>query len=711
MGTGFRVAAMNARHDLTSVPSSALALSLAESVLRLRGPDVRTFVEQFLSQAAKSSVVRVTGDGKIFRQGLCFPVSGTAPETDTVMPFPGLPPHLLIELGSGHVIGFRINDATPNRLSPTAFMKSIERYLDLLMKKDSFSWDGIQQMIEGTQRKRIKLFDFVLHDDTTAYWSEYFPQGAVRLTSNVLRGLPFTDPGRKKVIAALFDIHSAHYRHACADFMSRLDKDRIKAICVSGLSPHISKYNSFQNTNANSVYRIQAAEAIPLLGYLLGAENHRAERLRHLVDEGQPLWPALADTLGVAEETVRWLRNKTADEVGEAWLGHIHELLPDLSRLPPEKRPKTRDEWTAYTDFILVLNDRFNFSSATRKEDRWLPDLARLGWINAREKFAAMNASPADLLEVVDFVDSLVSALYHELTPEDQRPHFHRNEDDVYEKLSTTIRQLFYETSVLKQVRASLRWHELQLQPADDDIVEDSPDSRDLSKWPTPLDAPLKLGELHAHFLVTPGQLKDEGLRMQHCVGSYAYQCLFGGSNIVSFRDSRGRSISTAELRLDDRGKKLRMHITQHKARSNATPPATAVAALEQLLEVLNDDGMQPRLQDMREQLVQRQARDKLGKRWEVYAPNAPERLRILKAALKLHIGYERFLEAGKRQSSHESFAHPQNIGSPHKPIFHASDQRKQSGVAAAQSTSRLHVERDSRHGRVGFQPAYPDPS
>ena len=58
---------------------------------------------------------------------------------------------------------------------------------------------------------------------------------------------------------------------------------------------------------------------------------------------------------------------------------------------------------------------------------------------------------------------------------------------------------------------------------------------------------------------------------------------------------------------------------------------------------------MQPRLQEMRDQLAQRQSRDKLGKKWMTYLPNAPERLRLLEAALKLHVGYERFLEAGRK--------------------------------------------------------------
>ena len=138
-------------------------------------------------------------------------------------------------------------------------------------------------------------------------------------------------------------------------------------------------------------------------------------------------------------------------------------------------------------------------------------------------------------------------------------------------------------------------------------------------------------------------------MRMQHCVGGYAYHCLFGGSSIVSFRDDIGRSVSTAELMLEERKQQLRMVVKQHKARKNAEPSASAAIALLKLVSMLNEEKMQAGLQQMRDQLVQRQARDTLGKRWQIFAPNAPERLRALKAALKLHVGYERFLEAGQK--------------------------------------------------------------
>ena len=222
--------------------------------------------------------------------------------------------------------------------------------------------------------------------------------------------------------------------------------------------------------------------------------------------------------------------------------------------------------------------------------------------------------------------------------------------------MSAALETQFLETGLLKQLRASLRWHQLQLMsPADDQaaapVADDGAERDDaaaqLTRWPAPLDRPAKLGALTAHFLTTASALRDEGLRMEHCVGSYASRCLFDGATIVSLRGNDGRSLSTAELRLVGSGEQLAFELVQHKALRNASPSPLATQALAQLLCRLGEDGLQPRLQEMREQLVKRRALDDNRRRWLAATPLAPHRLHCLKSALKLHVGYPRFLEAG----------------------------------------------------------------
>lgn len=634
---------------------SALARSLAESVLRLRGQEMQAFVEQFIAQASTPSARRIPGDNQMFNQALCFPVVGLprtkATPEDIFAPYPGLVPHMIIELTSGHLLGCRFCAAkTPAKLSVNAFLETISRQLEALRKRGKSAWSGIQHMIEGQQRLRVTFFDYVLDRDPAVFWEDYFPQGATRMARQALCGIPSTDPGRKKIIASLRSIHSNHYEEACTDFLDRLDGERIQAMRLAHLVPHLSQYNTYLNDQANSRYRIQAAESLPLLSYLLGEDSGRAERLRNLVDAGQPLWPALADTVRVPEETIRWLHNKTAEEVGEAWLGQVHKILPDLAKLPPSKRPQTREDWTIYTDFVLVFQDRWD-RRAREFQEGWLHDLARLGWVTAHKKFQELEAFPSDLLDIPDLVNNLIEALHYELTPETQREVYFRSPENNqrYEKISAAVTTLFFETSLLKQLRSSLRWHQLLLHPPELEISEEVTTDVRLRQWPAPLTGSIPVGSLWARFLVTPSELRDEGHRMQHCVGTYDDACLFGGSNIVSFRDQHGRSVSTAELRMETRSKDLRLAVVQHRGHRDQIPSSEAETALEYLLDQLRDPALQPRLQEMQEQLTQRQAMDKAGERWKYFAANAPERLHILRIALKLHVGYERFYAAASK--------------------------------------------------------------
>ena len=633
---------------LTPSPHLDLAESLAGWFIGLKGADATAFAEQFVALASRPVAAHVAGDGETFRQALCFPLGGMA-QADFIQPTTSAAPYLLVEMLTGHLICLRLADCLANRFSLSAFLRSIERPLERLPQGVS-AWPGIQKSIEMMVRRRVVLVDFVLQADEKHFWRECYPQGETRLAEALFRGLsPITPSRRKHGVAALINIQSAHYRAAITDFIAGLDNEVIQAICVSSQPPSLSRYNTYRRGEATAArYRIQAAEAVPLLGYMLGEENHRAARLRRLVDSGTPLWPALADTVGVPEEAVRWLRGKTADDVSDAWLGRIPELLQSLAHLPPEKRPKTRDEWTAYTDFALVLAR----ISSSHRHRCWLRDLARLGWVAARQKFETMHAAPSDLLDMTDLLREITGAVGGELLP--HVADFWREDDREWQQVNEAVETVFLEVSLLKQIRASLRWHELQLMPPiEEDAAEEENSAANASArldyWPAPLTGPIKLDRLTAHFLTTTAQLRDEGMRMEHCVGSYTGQCLFNGANIVSLRNDDGRSVSTAELRMVGHSKRLTLEVVQHKAQRNSSPSAQAEKALAQLLSKLNTNAMQLRLQEMLEQLRQRRALDDNRRQWMGETPCSPNRLRCLKAALRLHVSYNRFLEAGRK--------------------------------------------------------------
>jgi hypothetical protein len=499
--------------------------------------------------------------------------------------------------------------------------------------------------------------NFALDPNDSHFLSDLFSEAINRIAESLFRGKSYiTTAIREPIVAGLHDIQINYFRDAFSTFVCNLDGDAIAAIRASGLRLSVARYNAYRRGDRGAHYRIQAAKTIPLLSYLIDEESDSAnQHLLRLVDSGQPLWPALSDALGVPMETVRWLRGKTFDEVGNAWFGRIPELLRSLSHVSPDKRPIRPDEWNAFTDFALALAlpEEYSWLYDDAQRARWRNDISRIGWITAREKFEAIGAAPTDLIDINDLIAEIVTVIKGEIVRD--TPAHHRSIDPQWKELKKEIESQFLESSTLKQLRASLRWHALQLMPADgyveplEDTSQPDPKLRP-DRWPAPVAEPIALDGVFAHFLTTQGQLENEGLRMRHCVGNYNYthKCLYNGASIVSLRDGDGQSLSTAELRLGTCGTKLYLSIVQHRARNNTAPAQLAVNALTQLLAKLNVDSMQPRFLEMQIKHKERQSMEDIRSQWQVDAPVTAHRLKCLALALKEHIGWDRFLEIGK---------------------------------------------------------------
>lgn len=83
--------------------------------------------------------------------------------------------------------------------------------------------------------------------------------------------------------------------------------------------------------------------------------------------------------------------------------------------------------------------------------------------------------------------------------------------------------------------------------------------------------------------LNSAAQLKEEGTRLNHCVGSYASDCINGKIRIVSIRNREGGPLSTIEMQLD----RDSQHITikQHRGKNNTEPTALEKKALTYFLD------------------------------------------------------------------------------------------------------------------------------
>lgn len=105
-------------------------------------------------------------------------------------------------------------------------------------------------------------------------------------------------------------------------------------------------------------------------------------------------------------------------------------------------------------------------------------------------------------------------------------------------------------------------------------------------KWPASLrQGCLIHGPLRIHELINLNDTRDEGLRMDHCVGNseYALGCAEGQWRLFSFRDAiTDAPISTVQLSWDAAQRKF--FVLQHLGIGDTPPPREAIQALRALL-------------------------------------------------------------------------------------------------------------------------------
>jgi hypothetical protein len=143
--------------------------------------------------------------------------------------------------------------------------------------------------------------------------------------------------------------------------------------------------------------------------------------------------------------------------------------------------------------------------------------------------------------------------------------------------------------SVPRLLELSGRWHKNERR-MDAEVVEKT----DPRCWPPLLESPIAYGELTAMSLCSPGDLGEEGARLEHCVGTYAAHCLYDGSHIISIRNKSGESLSTMEIRISEQDGNIRMGhpkivIRQHYGHKNSDPSKAEKELASWLLKGLSD--------------------------------------------------------------------------------------------------------------------------
>lgn len=391
---------------------------------------------------------------------------------------------------------------------------------------------------------------------------------AASLADRFALACSFDDPAVQVYRAAL-EPNAAAYR----DF----------ARAVNGFAlDRLAVYNFISASHGHARNRVQAMQVLPwLLPMMTAAGDGRilfeVVSIRHAIDEGLPLYGAVAVAFDVPREVVRWLGRRTLPCNWGMDVVRLRRFLALLSWVAPERRPRTASQF----DVLMALGSAIAAPLGFHGEDdrpallaryapcmrRWLAHVTRAG-LEAATVAPDFPQLSLDLADAKDFL----RALFEGLQVQERLDH---------EAARAQVLRWCAGVEVTRLLALSREWHAV--------IATEIPDStRDdaNSRWLAVLAQPWQYEQITVIELTSGAQLRTEGQVMQHCVGSYDDLCRSGNIMIVSLRARSGKPVSTAELYVGDGV--TRVVVGQHRAVRNAIPSAECAQALVTFVGFLN---------------------------------------------------------------------------------------------------------------------------
>lgn len=330
--------------------------------------------------------------------------------------------------------------------------------------------------------------------------------------------------------------------------------------------------------------RRQALNAFPLFT----AAIKGSPKLTTMVDEGEPLAPALADYARVPQNHMARLRGVTWQKAGRHFYHNPSRLGENLRHIDPNHVPETRRGFADMEVAIQAADITASFCS-----DRTVADTCKE--IGGRFDKIAAQAEGNPVSGIVDLAHSLneqlaTPAYLQELVKSGKLSEKEAlDEGRKFSVFSPRFSPL-KGVSVRQALSNSERWHRnlprLEAALSDDD-------EKTGERWaPLAEDGRIDLGKgIYAQELNSRTDLLREGREQNHCVGGYTSDVLSGRSLIYSIRKEDGKTLSTVEfgqfgVPLENRetGKRTyRPEIAQHYGYGNADPSKLADQAVNGL--------------------------------------------------------------------------------------------------------------------------------
>lgn len=262
--------------------------------------------------------------------------------------------------------------------------------------------------------------------------------------------------------------------------------------------------------------------------------------LRAVIDTGQPMVDYVANRWQVRPVVVRRLRSVGYDDIGTEWADGPRSLAQILSVIPPEKYPRTRDQWRVFTEQAQLISTVLKHPLGSESVRLFMHGASRRGW----GKTQAMHA---DLIQQVNNFEAFTRDLGRATriwNIDELQVFAHRQlKIEAHRLLSTMLLSL----GMTKLLRIAQQWQGYWAKSERHLRVEKS-------NFPVLLDQPFVTDELYIVQLNSASDLELESSEMGHCVDSYVSKCRTGTSVIFSVRSAAGIRLSTFELAINRKG-------------------------------------------------------------------------------------------------------------------------------------------------------------
>lgn len=383
-------------------------------------------------------------------------------------------------------------------------------------------------------------------------------------------------------------VHAVH--RGMVSFYSQLDPG-VRAFSPPYSSRQASCYNYYLADSPEvRRNRIQAAQVLPVLKQLLAdwqsPEDDEARKVAEkyqpvlkAIDAGKPLFACLAQTLGVPENVIRTLsRWQFTDK--------LEQIAVILQQIPPELRPRHSKDFSRLqcvhdcfptrqvVQFFdnYMLGDVWTIPFVRRTEARWWLEVARHASMTSWQKVLDQFHEDNHWL-LVPFIEALARAV----------------KPGGANELQVAI-TLFEENSLSALIRMTGQWRQgFQRLMLENEKMPTRREIRANAPWPFLWKKPRQCGNRLVVPLLSEADLREEGMRLQHCVVGYSNMAARGKSFFFSLRDTLGNACSTLEIGVSnatdfDVARQPEFRIREHRALNNGDPEWSCQRARDILL-------------------------------------------------------------------------------------------------------------------------------